>query len=147
MKKRKKNGQSLLEVLVALTIAILVVLALVRAVTVAVRNASFARNQALATKYSEEAMEWLRSQRDKSWDNLDSKDDPAGNRYCLNSLSWPASVGSCSSTNFIPGTPFQREVVLTEVTAGEKIKAEVKVSWQETRKTYQSRLYSYFTKW
>lgn len=142
MKKRTKNGQSLVEVLAALAIAVLVILALVKAVTVAVRNASFARNQALATKYAEEGMEWIRSQRDKRWENLSERLDTT---YCLNVLSW-ASGSPCPK--FALDDTFKREVTLTKpVTSQDKIKAQVIVSWQEGGRTPQSQLYSYFTKW
>jgi len=139
---KKIKGQSLLEVLIALAIAVIVVLALVRAVTVAIRNASFARSQASATKYAQEGMEWLRAERDKKWSDFS---DRAGATYCLNELSWPAA-GPCFSSSFITGTSFQREAVLTDL-GGDKIEAKVEVSWQDAQGTHQSQLFSYFTKW
>lgn len=139
--KEAKNGQSLLEVLVALGVAVLVVLALVGATTIAIRNASFARSQAQATKYAQETMEWLRAERDNDWLDFSEK---AGVTYCLSELNWNSPI-PCSV--FALGDTFKREVVLTTDLEGDKIEAKVTVSWREQRKTYQSQLYSYFTKW
>lgn len=136
---KKAKGQSLLEVLIALAVAVIVVLALVRAVTVAIRNASFARSQASATKYAQEGMEWIRSQRDERWTNLLNQANDS--TYCLNTLSWAS--GGCS---FSLGGKFKREATV-KPPVGDKIEVEVKVSWQETDRTHKSQLYSYFTKW
>jgi len=139
---KKAKGQSLLEVLIALAVATIVVLALVKAVTVAIRNASFARSQVSATKYAQEAMEWLRAERDKKWSDFS---DRAGATYCLNQLSWPAPSG-CLPSSFITDTSFQRELVLTDLGL-DKIEAKVEVSWEDAKGIHKSQLFSYFTDW
>jgi Tfp pilus assembly protein PilV len=65
-KRAKISGQSLIEVLAALGVAILVVLGLVVGVTYAIRNVTFAKNQVLATKYAQEWIEEARSLRDEN---------------------------------------------------------------------------------
>lgn len=70
---KKQNGQSLLEVLIALSVIILVVTALVRVVTISIRSSDYARNASTATAYATEAMEKIRSFRDqKTWDEFKS---------------------------------------------------------------------------
>lgn len=54
----------MIEVLAALAVVVIVLLGLVGGVTYSVRNASFARDQALATQYAQELMEEVREKRD-----------------------------------------------------------------------------------
>ncbi|MBI4999386.1 hypothetical protein HZB97_01295 [Candidatus Gottesmanbacteria bacterium] len=122
-----KDGQSLLEALVAMAIAILIIGGLVAAVIVAVRNAQFARNQVLATKYANEGMEKIRSYRDQNdWDNFKSE------------------CGSYS-LGAVP-TPFTRTHACQEEVA-DKMKVTITVSWTDSIGTHKSELNSYFTKW
>lgn len=140
--KRGQQGQSLIEVLAALAIAVLVILALVHITTISIKNAAFARNQALATKYAQEAMEWLRSQRDSSWTNVLSKATASGT-YCLNVLNW-SSASSCSST--LSGTLFKRELIFSDVDST-SLNAKISVVWIDDDETHRSELNSTFTKW
>lgn len=130
-------GQSLVEVLVAVGIVSLVLVAIVAGVTLAIKNASFSRNQTSATRYAQEAMEWLRNQRDQDWNAFVLRSGP----FCLNSLSW--KTGTCSS--FSLGNIFKREAVLSG--SDPRIEVKVTVSWQDAGGTHQSELVSYFTKW
>lgn len=61
-----QTGQSLTEVIVASVVSILVVAALTYATIFSLRNASFAKNSAQATKLAQEALERVRSARDRS---------------------------------------------------------------------------------
>jgi len=135
--KSIKNGQSLVEVVVALAVAGLVILAIIAGVTVAIRNATFAKNQTLATKFAQEGMEWLRSQQDKDWAAFAVR---AGQTFCLNNLTW--STGSCP---FALGGIFKRQAVLSG--SEPRLEVRVTVSWQDTAGTHQSELTSYFSKW
>jgi len=60
------NGQSLLEVTVAVAIGTLVVAALTFATIFSLRNANFAKNSAQATKLAQEGIERVRSSRDRN---------------------------------------------------------------------------------
>lgn len=60
------QGQSLIEVIVAATVGIMVVSALTFATIFSIRNASFAKNSAQATKLAQEGMERVRSGRDRN---------------------------------------------------------------------------------
>src|SRR3989344_823335 len=60
------NGQSLLEVTVAVAIGTLVVAALTFATIFSLRNANFAKNSAQATKLAHEGIERVRSSRDRN---------------------------------------------------------------------------------
>ena len=61
----QESGQSLLEVVIALAVALLVVIALVRLSVTSIRNATFAKNRALATRFAQEWIEETRQVRDE----------------------------------------------------------------------------------
>ena len=63
---RDQAGQTLVEMVVAIAVLIVVILALLSITTTSIRNASFSRDQVLATKYAQEAMEKVRSWRDQN---------------------------------------------------------------------------------
>lgn len=71
---RSEAGQSLIEVIVAITVGILVVTALTFATIFSLRNANFAKNSVQATKLAQEGIEWVRTGRDRNEciNNLDS---------------------------------------------------------------------------
>lgn len=143
--KPPNRGQSIVEVIIALAVMVLVLVALVRATIVAVRNANFAKNQAQATQYSEELLEWLRSERDTDWDNFVSyAGSGSATSYCFQSLSWPSS-GSCSPGQEIAGI-FLRQGSLNE-TAADRVEIVIAVTWQDSSGTHQSTLTSYLTNW
>lgn len=60
-----EKGQSLIELVVSMAIAVLVLGALTFAVIISLRNAQFAKNQAQATKLAQESLENIRSLRDR----------------------------------------------------------------------------------
>ena len=65
-KSLQENGQSMIEVIVAVTVGILVVTALTFATIFSLRNASFSKNQSQATKLAQEGIEWVRTGRDRN---------------------------------------------------------------------------------
>jgi type II secretory pathway pseudopilin PulG len=138
--KLKKNGQTLIEILIAIAVVVLVLVAVVSRVVDAVGNANFARNQLLSTRFAQEGIEWTRSQRDRlGWDEfvfaLDS--DPV--TYCVLDLSTNPNLedltsGTCAGV--IPGTLFDREIDIdyTDVgdpSIGDYVEVTVAVSWQD----------------
>lgn len=63
---RHKNGQSLMEVIIAATVGILVVSALTFATIFSLRNASFSKASAQATKLAQEGIERVRTGRNRN---------------------------------------------------------------------------------
>jgi Tfp pilus assembly protein PilV len=130
----KNKGQSLIEVIFALAIILLVVLALVQIVTGAIRSSDFAQKSSQATAYSQRAMEEIRSFRDKNtWADFSiacaaknfglTYPDPATTDFTL-------TVVSCADE----GSANQKKVVL-------------KVEWTDSTTTHKSELTSYFSNW
>ena len=137
---RNNEGQTLVEMVFALGVAVLVIVALVAATTVAVRNAQFARSESLAVKYAQEGMENMRVYRDASWTVFWAAAN--GINYGL-SESTPS--GPCPSTPNLVNI-FIRCVKL-EQAGTDKVKTTVTVSWTDAKGTHSSTQISYFTNW
>jgi Tfp pilus assembly protein PilV len=65
MLKLNQKGQSLVEVVIALAIAVTIVIAFTNATISSIRNANYAKNQNQATKYVQQALEVIRAIRDQ----------------------------------------------------------------------------------
>lgn len=142
---KSQSGQSLIEVLTALAVVLLVIIALIRATTTSMKGSDFAKTQSMATSYGQEAIEWIRAERDKSWDNL------ADGTYCLKSSpieSWPGQ-GVCGDDDYLEGTKFKREAILATIITPEvtKVQVDVIVGWQDSSGEHQSQLTTYLTNW
>lgn len=123
---RKDEGQSLIEVLVALAVMVVVILALVRVTTVSIKNATFAKNRALATKYAQEWIEETRKERDESTNFFDS---------------------ACASQTDNPGPSGIFSRVRTCTLDGDTTTVVVTVSWAEGGVSHKSELVTHLTKW
>lgn len=146
--KSKSNlGQSLIEVLTALAVILLVIVALIRATTISMKSSDYSKTQALATSYAQEAVEWIRAERDKDWDELANKATDTGSKFCLKSLDWLS--GSCGDDDSLEADlRFKREVTLKRIGGeGNKIEVKVVVSWQDAGGEHQSQLTTYLSNW
>ena len=140
-----EKGQSLFEVVLALAVAALIIISIVALATISIRNANFSRNQSLATRYAQEAIEWLRGQRDEGWDAFTTR--ALTPLWCLKSLSWTdATIGGCGSSGFISDTIFKREISFTILDAS-NIDTEVKVYWQDAQGLHETKTVTTFTDW
>lgn len=133
------RGQSLFEVVFALAIAALVLVAAVSLSTSSVRNALFARNQSYAAKYAQEATEWFRQQRDTNWDSFYAK---ATGDMCMPTLAW-GTIPPC--TNPITGTIFYRQATL--IAGIDLVDASVIVSWTDSNGIHEVRNATRYTYW
>ncbi len=115
--------------------------------TGSVRNSSYTRNNAQATKYAQEALEWIRSQRDANWTNLSDHSDTSGKIHCINELP-PSSWDVASCTDTISGTIFLRTVKFTtDLANSDKIDTEITVSWTDAQGTHGVKSQTRFTNW
>jgi len=160
--KKKIQGQSLFEVLFAVAIAAIILVGVVSLSTTSIRNTSYSNNNAQATKYAQEAVEWLRGERDASFSDFrgytaSSTINPG---YCLNTLSWNNN-GVCLSSEFITGTFFLRDVLFvcyitdsassTVVACSDvnvnNIESIVEVKWSDAQGEHKIRTVARFTDW
>ncbi len=145
-------GQSMFELIIALAIGIIIVTAVVVVASNSVRNSSFSKNNAAATRYAQEGMEWLRGQRDQSWTTFSSKASVSGFDWCLQTLAWPAVNGNCTSSQTVSGTSYVRQVNLKlknyDTNAdNETVEATMVVSWTEAGVAHNVTLTSQYTNW
>lgn len=141
-----ENGQSLFEVVMALAIATIIVVGIVALASTSIKNANYSRDKTLATKYSEEAIEWLRGERDTNFATFVTRIGT----WCFPSLSWSSAiVGACSSGNEIPNTIFMREVTLSSSLISGKtvVEAIAKVYWQDSQAVHEVKTVTDFTDW
>lgn len=80
MKAEKQAGQTIIEVLVALSTVVVIVSAITIAVLSSLNNAQFSKNQNSATQYAQEGMEIMRKVRDTDYQAFY---DLAESYYCL----------------------------------------------------------------
>lgn len=149
MKIRYDSGQSLLEVVVGIAIATIVLAALLSAITFSLANAQYARNKALATKYAQESVEWLREKRAGSWYSLSSKAPPSGPTYCVNT--YPANIGAlnpgaCAGTINDDYDVFRRTIKLTGNNV-DRVEVESVVSWNQGNRVSEVKLNTTLTLW
>ncbi len=124
------QGNSLIEVVVAAAIVALILVGLVNVTTTNLSNSQYSRNKTLATKYADEALEWIRIQRDAlGWDALSYFASASPPDYCMNTLVWTYG-GLCDNTDARIDELFHRDVnlYLDPLETG-KITVTVKVSW------------------
>lgn len=137
------RGQSLFELVVAIAISALIVVAMVSLAVNSIQNSNYAKNKAVASSYAQQAMEWLRGQRDGGIDDFISKTQDAGAiKVCLNEfpdLIDELVVAACSSGTTISGTPFMRQVTFSVAPQNgrEVVEAEVTVSWVDSKGTHE----------
>ena len=142
MKTKKINklffnlkGQSMYEVVLALAVISLVIVALIILATNSIRNTTFSKNQNVSSRYAQEAVEWIRDQRNSDPANFRSK--VLTPTYCLNSLVW-TNIGACSSSELIGTTSFTRQVSFSTTSQNNQkgesvviINVTVTVSWTD----------------
>lgn len=80
--KRQEKGQTLIEVLVGLSAAVVVIAAITVAAVTSLNNVEYSRDQNLATHYAQEGMEIVRNMRDQNISSVSSSSLPDGT-YCM----------------------------------------------------------------
>lgn len=159
-----RKGQSLVELIVVVAVIVIVVGALVFATIASIRNASFAKNQAQATKYAQEGLERVRSGRDRtytitgsftlagqvvdSWQDPDlwsNQISPNCNPCYFKLVSAPNTmmqhIGTSTTNAEIIGE-FRRSIILSDSTSTYTVEKTVTalVSWTDFSGPHESRL-------
>lgn len=132
----EEKGQSIFELVIALAVTVLIVTGIVQVVTISIRNANFAKTQAEATRYAQQAAEWLRAERNNGWDAFYSK--VAIGDWCLKNLDW-TGPGVCGTGDFILQTSFLRSLKLISSDV-KTVNAEIRVSWTDSQGKHESKI-------
>lgn len=130
---KKQKGQTLVEALVALGIAVTIVSAIVVVVLSSLSNSQFSKEQNLANHYAQEGMEVVRRIRNQSWDNFLSLNSTY---YCLSSGSITLSQKDLNGCGQNIGV-FVREVEIQHdaPSCNEASEVNVIVSWSDGKCT------------
>ena len=136
-----EKGQSLFEVVVALGISALIIVALVSLVSNSIQNANFSKDKTLAANYAQEATEWLRQQRDSDPATFFGTDTVIqAVPICFDDLNWNnvlnGNIGNCPDGSSISNnTPFTREIIFNQDQSTVKtvIVADVTISWTDSQ--------------
>ena len=145
---KNESGQSLFEIILSLAIITLIIVAIVALTATSIRNTTFSKNKTLASRYSQEATEWLRGERDADFNAFETR--TLTPLYCLPSLTWSwATIGACTSGQEIANTLFRREVSfsLSIVNGKTLIQAGVKVYWTDSQGLHEVRSVTNFSDW
>lgn len=140
---KSSKGQSILEVVFATAVMVLIMVGIVSLASNSISDAIFSRNQTLATKYAQEAMEWVRGRRDENWDDFYLR--ATSGTFCINTLSW-GTPGRCGSDTYINETNLTREMTLRLVDESE-VEVEVTVFWTNSKGTHEVKSITRFTDW
>lgn len=132
-------GQTLLEVLVALSVGVLVLVAMTAVILSSLSNAQFSKNQNLATLFAQQGMEMVRDLRNKNWTSFAAYDG----FYCL------AKDGSLTAGSNCAGNidGFFTRQIRFENLAVDKRRITVTVSFTDSKGEHKSELISIFTNW
>lgn len=145
-KKENISGQSMIETLIALGIGVLIMVALVQSIVTSIKNSQFAKNQTLATRFSQEGIELIRGVRDKlGWPGFYNSFNATtkclgGSDYTLWSTTLPCSVNA--------GDIFVRQASLSDPEgAGNQILVVVTTVWTDTAGNHKSEQQTLLTRW
>jgi hypothetical protein len=146
LSRTEVRGQSLFEVVLALAVIALIVIGVVALATNSIKNTTFSKNKTLATKYAQEANEWLRGQRDENISIFRSR--VVTPFWCLPDLNWGIK-NPCSAEDVVPQTLFVRNLsFLSSVEANKLIiTATITVAWGDAAGYHEVKTITYFTDW
>lgn len=139
IKYKYSKGQSLFELVVALSVSALIITGIVILASNSIQNTSYSRDKTLASTYAQQATEWLRKERDQNYDIFESKalyDRTVDIYYCLDDLSWPSSPGWCPEGSFVEGnSTFTRVIKFPSCNPcnSNLVEANVSVYWDDSK--------------
>ncbi|MEK7577028.1 MAG: hypothetical protein AAB492_00235 [Patescibacteria group bacterium] len=138
---RKSSGQSLIEILLMISLVVVLVTSIVVGSTVSLRNQQISGSKDQALRYAQQGVEIVRALRNADWTS-----------FQLYSGSWcmdkdgvlTAFVGACSP--FLD-EKYQRVAKFTWDSVSERMNVQVLMSWDIGSKAYSTMLEIYFTDW
>jgi len=139
---KKNSGQSLVELIVAVSISALILVALLSGVTTALHSAQLAKKKTQAMGKTQEVVEWLRGEKEKSWAEFATNNN---GQYCFNDLTFV--LGECNADS--DGFKRQLELIFTDEDGdGIDDKAKIKVTtfWTDNHGEHKESLTTYLTK-
>lgn len=164
---QKQTGQSLIEVLVALSVTLIMIVALIAFVLSGLKNAQFAQSQSKATKLAQETMEQIKTIRDRNgsvsftysgtstnnfldlWNiNMSRECNPVGSTsgpcyFQLNNFILTGDAGNLLAKDTLENQ-FTRQILLEDTAIGDSYKTEKKVTvivkWTDSTGEHESNI-------
>ena len=140
-----KNGFSLIEVLIFVTIVTAFFVVAVGLTSQSLQQMKSSENRLIAGYLSQEVLEWLRGEKETNWSGqfLPRAPSTTPTTYCFNTspinTAWPGA-GACGSFNL--QNTFKREVLLTRqaitspIQPGQsQVNVTIRMTWQEGGRT------------
>jgi type II secretory pathway pseudopilin PulG len=123
-----QKGQSLFEVVVAIGLIGVALVAVVGLLVQGQQNTTLSKDRSAGARAVVEVTEWLRSERDTDWGAFRTRANNSPT-WCLNTLTWPSTTGVCGAN--APDQPFAKEVTLTPDANNPNcmVKATVRIKW------------------
>lgn len=140
---RNIRGQSLFEVVIAVGVITVVLVALVGLIVTTQKNTNVAKDNFQATKLAQELSEWIRGERDTSW--LTFYSNTAIATSCFDQLAW-GNTGTCSEAEVIPNTNYYREATFVRQSANQ-IHVTVTVRWTDGQGGHSANTETTLTNW
>lgn len=136
MKSKLIKSFSLIEILIFITILSLFFIAAMTITVFSLKSMKDQEYKILATHLAEEAVEWIKSEKEDDWSTFIGYDTSAGTgtTYCLENLDWLSNF-SCSDYNL--GTPkiFKRELLIKNIGSPTyQVNTDITVSWLDSNK-------------
>jgi Tfp pilus assembly protein PilV len=141
-------GVSIIEIVIATGVVAFVMTATLAVISVSLRTTVLSQNKSLATKYTQEGVEYFRAQRNlMGWEGFIDTIE-AGTLFCLNQLTYTATGGleqvparACTQNEFVDSkNRFKREAQVTyaEVAGEGIVTVLVQVTWNDSGKVITS---------
>lgn len=161
-KKFSQKGQSILEIIITLSILGLILGSLVIVIVNSLKNSQFSKNQSQATKLAEEGLDSVRTMKSKElctltylgtqyyWVNKPSAQLVWGNSTILGTYNIDTTgcnlTFSSTPQSILPGKFFQRQIILsTDGAASNRLKITSKVTWNDISGLHESKLFTILT--
>lgn len=147
-----RHGQTLLEIIVAVGVAVLLITGLVVGTSVSLRTSQYGQHRSKATKYAQEGIEIIRNIRDREeWDTFIALDanSNGSTTNCLGDDGIPSDGPLCDPNL---DTIYTRDVIFLFNDGGDidgsndRMEVTVTVLWLESGQPLDVRLDTYFTK-
>lgn len=143
------QGQSLMEVIIALAVTAIILTGIVSLTSKSVSTSTYSKNKSQANRYAGEAMEYVRTQKEHlGWSNFKTIiTSPDPDIWCMKALEFTSS-GVCPSddTGKISGTIFQRTLEVKNV-SNKTMEIEIKVIWSDEKGTHETYTVSAISDW
>jgi Tfp pilus assembly protein PilV len=140
--RRSTQGQTLVEIMVAIGVVVLLVTGLIVATTQSLRNSQSGRVHTLAVQRASEALELVRDLRNQSWNNFIVYDGT----WCVDGAGVFTDSGGVGCPLNVDGR-FTRTVTFTLDAPSQRMETTVLMTWSEGDVAKSTQIQTYFTNW